>query len=149
MFDSIFSPFPGGLFSELDRLQRSLNQSFAVLGSPSIRAVAEPFPAINIGNTAQAVEIYAFVPGVDTSKLDISIDRGLLSLSGERASDVPESGERSSVYANERFAGRFKRVVSLPEDIDPSKVEAACKDGVLHITVARRVSAQPRRIEIK
>jgi len=62
---------------------------------------------------------------------------------------VPETGERSSVYANERFAGRFKRVVSLPEDIDPSKVEATCRDGVLRITVARRESAQPRRIEVK
>jgi len=149
MFDSIFNTFPGGLFSELDRLQRSLGPSFGLLGSPSIRAVAEPFPAINIGNTPEAVELYAFVPGVDASKLDISIDRGLLTLAGERAAAVPQDEERASVYANERFSGRFRRVVSLPEDIDPSKVAATCRDGVLRIRVGRRESAQPRRIEVK
>jgi HSP20 family protein len=149
MFQPVFSSFPGGLFGELDRLQRSLNHPFNAFGTPSIRAVPQPFPAINIGNTPGAVEIYAFVPGVEPSKLDVSVDRGLLTLSGERASAVPDGVDRVNRYAEERFAGRFKRVISLPEDADPAKVEARYRDGVLRVTVGRRESAQPRRIEVK
>jgi len=149
MFEPIFGSFPGGLFGELDRLQRTLDHTFGLLGTPSIRAVSQPFPAVNIGNTPNAVEIYAFAPGVDPSKLDVSVDRGLLTLSGERESGVPEGVERTNLYAEERFAGRFKRVISLPEDADPAKVAAQYRDGVLRITVGRRESAQPRRIEVK
>jgi HSP20 family protein len=76
------------------------------------------------------------------------VDRGLLVIAGERASDLPNQGERASVYANERFSGRFRRVVSLPEDADPARVDASYRDGVLRISVARRESALPRRIEV-
>jgi HSP20 family protein len=53
------------------------------------------------------------------------------------------------VHINERFAGRFRRVVSLTEDADPESVSAQYRDGVLHISVRRRESAQPRRITVQ
>jgi HSP20 family protein len=53
------------------------------------------------------------------------------------------------VYRHERFSGRFKRVITLPEDIDPDKVSAAYQDGVLHIVVQRKEELQPRKIEVK
>jgi HSP20 family protein len=53
------------------------------------------------------------------------------------------------VHINERFAGRFRRVVSLPEDIDPNAVTADYRDGVLHVSIKRRESTQPRRIPIQ
>jgi HSP20 family protein len=49
---------------------------------------------------------------------------------------------------DERFSGRFRRVVNLPEDIDPNAVSADYRDGVLHVSIARRAAAQPRRIEV-
>jgi HSP20 family protein len=52
------------------------------------------------------------------------------------------------VYAQERFSGTFRRVVSLPEDADPAKVEANYRDGILRVTVAKRESSKPRRIEV-
>jgi len=76
------------------------------------------------------------------------VDRGLLVISGERKSLVPESGDSTSVYAQERFAGSFRRVVSLPEDADPAKVQASYRDGILRVTVAKRESSKPRRIEV-
>ena len=54
-----------------------------------------------------------------------------------------------ALHINERFTGRFRRVVSLPDDIDPNSVTATCRDGVLHISIKRRESAQPRRITIQ
>jgi HSP20 family protein len=92
--------------------------------------------------------VQALAPGLDPSKLEITVDRGLLVIAGERGSDLPQQGERASVYANERFTGRFRRVVSLPEDADPARVEANYRDGVLRISVAKRESSLPRRIEV-
>lgn len=136
------------LFAELNRMQSLLDQVFPTPGT-SIRSMAGAgFPVLNVGTTPATVEIQALAPGLDPAKLEITLDRGLLVIAGERASDLPQQGERASVYANERFSGRFRRVVSLPEDADPARVDASYRDGVLRITVARRESALPRRIEV-
>ena len=150
MYESLLR-FPGDLFAEFDRLQRELQQMSGAMGMPSsIRAVARgAFPAVNIGSTSKSVEIYAFAPGIEPAKLEVSVDRGLLTLAGERKSDVPEKIDRVSIYAQERFSGAFKRVISLPEDADPARVEARYQEGVLWISVQRRESTQPRRIEVK
>jgi HSP20 family protein len=78
----------------------------------------------------------------------VNIDRGVLTIEGERASALP-GDEKSAVHINERFAGRFRRVVSLPDDADANAVSAEYRDGVLHLSIRRRESALPRRIEVK
>jgi len=150
MYESLLR-FPTDLFAELERLQREMQHGFGGLGLPSsIRAVGRgAFPAINIGSTPTSIQVYAFAPGIDPAKLSVSIDRGLLTIAGERASDVPEESEKLSLFAHERATGAFKRVVSLPEDADPAQVEASYRDGVVRITIQRQESAQPRRIEVK
>ncbi|MCF6354402.1 MAG: Hsp20 family protein [Candidatus Polarisedimenticolaceae bacterium] len=57
--------------------------------------------------------------------------------------------EGGSYYRKERFDGTFRRTLTLPEDVDPDKVDASYKDGVLHITVQRREVVKPRQIKIK
>ncbi|MFZ3154237.1 Hsp20/alpha crystallin family protein [Pseudomonas sp.] len=150
MYESLLN-FPGGLLAEFERLQRELQQDFAQVGRPgSIRALASgAFPPINVGSTATSIDIYAFAPGLDPAKLDIQLDQGLLSICGERESATPGDNGTLSVYANERFAGRFKRTVNLAKDADPDKVEASYRNGVLHIKVARHEAAQPKRISIQ
>ncbi|MET3497584.1 Hsp20/alpha crystallin family protein [Variovorax boronicumulans] len=142
------SLFPRDLFAEMDRLQRDVQQAFDL--SPTIRGFARNgFPALNVGSTPEALEIYAFAPGVDPATLELSLERGLLTISGERKSPLPEAGEKAAVHINERFEGAFRRVMTLPDDADPDAVDARLQDGVLHITVQRRASAQPRRIAIQ
>jgi HSP20 family protein len=142
------SLFPRDIFAEFDRLQRDLQQAFDT--SPSIRGFGRGgYPALNVGGTAQSVEIYAFAPGLDPARIDVSIDRGVLTIEGERASGLPAAEEKAAVHINERFAGRFRRVVSLPDDADPNAVSAEYRDGVLHLAIKRRESALPRRIEVK
>ncbi len=73
----------------------------------------------------------------------------MLSIAGERKDVLPQrSDEKTTLHLNERFEGRFRRVVSLPDDVDPGSVEARYRDGVLHVSVKRRAAPQPRRIEI-
>ncbi|WP_300454483.1 Hsp20/alpha crystallin family protein [Accumulibacter sp.] len=140
------SVFPRDVLAELDRLQREMQQAFHI--SPSIRGIARGgFPAMNVGGTPQAVEIYAFAPGIDPASLDVQIEKGVLTIAGERQLEQP--GGEATVHIDERFAGRFRRVVTLPDDVDPNAVEAKYVDGVLRISIGRRESAQPRRITIE
>lgn len=139
--------FPSDLMTELDRLQRRMQR---IAGpATSIRGFGRNgFPAMNVGGTPESVEIYAFAPGLDPASIDVTVERGVMTLSGERTADLPAADANSSVHINERFAGRFSRAVSLPDDLDADRVTAKYADGVLHISIARRQSAQPRRIEI-
>jgi HSP20 family protein len=150
MFDSLLS-YPGSLFTEFDRLRRELDDVFGVAGLPtSIRSAAPgAFPAINIGSAPASVEIYAFAPGIDPGKIEVTLDRGVMTIAGDRPSAVPGDEAGVSVYSNERFAGRFRRAISLPDDLDPDRIEAKYLDGVLHISIRRRESAVPKRISVQ
>ncbi len=142
------SLFPRDMFADFDRLQRQLAQAFD--SNPSIRGFGRGgYPALNVGGTPQSVEIYAFAPGLDPNRIEVNLDRGVLTIEGSRESTLPAADEKTALHINERFAGRFRRVVSLPDDVDPSAVSAEYRDGVLHLSIKRRESAMPRRIEVK
>jgi HSP20 family protein len=137
------------LFSELDRLQRQMLSLFNGFPS-SIRATRfATFPQVNIGSTDDSIEIVAFAPGLDPSQIEVSIDKGLLSISGERKAVQPEPGDETRVYAQERFAGSFRRVVELPESADPDKVQARYENGCLVISVGKREASKPRVVAIQ
>jgi len=140
--------FPRDMLAEMDRLQRDMQQAFDL--SPTIRGQgSQGFPALNVGATPQALEIFAFAPGVDPASLEINLERGLMTIAGERKSQLPDTQAKAAVHINERFEGAFRRVLTLPDDADPEAVEAKLRDGVLRITVRRRASAQPRRIAVQ
>ncbi len=146
MYPSLFN-FPG----EFERLRNELEDLFGAAGmSSGIRSVAPgSFPALNIGSTPQSLEIYAFAPGIDPAKVDVTVDRGVLTLAGERLSALPREDDQISIYSRERTSGSFRRAISLPDDADTSKVQATYRDGVLHISVARQEAPQPTRIAVQ
>ncbi len=142
---------PNNLYGQFDRLRRELDDVFGASGLPSsIRSVTSgTLPAINVGRTPTSVEVYVFAPGLDASKFDVSLDRGVLRIAGERAPGIPADDPGVHVYARERGAGSFTRTVSLPDDVDPAQVSASYRDGVLQISIARRESAKPKRIVVQ
>jgi len=142
------SGFETQLFDEFRRLESELDQLVGRGGAwpTGIRAVRRgTFPPINVGSTADRVDIYVFASGIDPKALDISIQQNLLVISGQRAVRVAQEG---NYYRRERYDGEFRRVITLPEDVDPERVDAKYRDGVLQITVRRRESAQPRQIAV-
>lgn len=155
-YRNLFTPDLRDLFQAFNHLQREV-QGWAD-PSPAIRGLGRGgFPALNVGTTPEAVEVYAFLPGVDPASIDVQLDRGVLTIRGERAASVATGTEstpataagKTTLHSHERFAGRFSRVVSLPDDIEPSAVTAQAQDGVLRVRVPRRVAAQPRRIDVQ
>jgi HSP20 family protein len=144
---SFLSGYDRDLFGEFERMRRQMDQVFGGWDSPlGIRsAAAGSFPDVNVGINPERVDVYVFAPGVDAKNLDVSLQQNLLTITGERKAEMPQDIQ---LYRNERFAGDFRRVVTLPDDIDPDKVDASYKDGVLHITVQRREYARARKIEV-
>ncbi len=141
--------FGADLFGEFDRLQRQVAHLFGGLPSSSIRAGRlGAFPPVNIGSTDDSIEIVAFAPGMQAKDFDVSIDKGLLTISGERK-HVQESASDARTYAQERFAGSFRRVVELPQNVDPDTVSARYENGCLLVRVGKRESSKPRAITVQ
>jgi HSP20 family protein len=103
------------------------------------------FPALDVVITPQQVDVYLKAPGIDAKSLDLSIQQNVLSVSGRREAQVEDKAARHRL---ERFSGEFRRVVTLPEDVDSNRVTASYVDGIVQITVQRHEAAKPRRIEI-
>jgi len=143
----IRSSMPSSVFDELWRLQQEVDELFGSWTSPSgIRSLPRgSFPAINVGQTAERVDVYLFAPGIDPKGLEISMQQNLLTVSGKREIKVEEEAD---YYRQERFGGEFRRVISLPEDVDPDRVQAKYAEGIVQISVMRRESARPRQIRI-
>lgn len=150
MYESLLN-HPGSLFDQFDRLRRELDDTFGAPGLPSsIRAVAPgSWPAVNVGRTPRSVEIYAFAPGLDAARIEVTLDRGVLRIAGERPSGIPQDDPKLNVYTRERGSGSFSRAIALPDDVDPAAVTAKYSDGVLHLSIARLEAAQPKRIAVQ
>ncbi|MGA8032547.1 MAG: Hsp20/alpha crystallin family protein [Casimicrobiaceae bacterium] len=147
MFGSMWSSFDTSLFDEFRRLDGEMDQIFGRSTRPAgIRAVPRgTFPPVNVGSTAEQVDVYLFAPGLDPKALDISIQQNLLTVAGSRKI---EADANAGYYRRERYDGDFRRVISLPDDADPDRVNATYRDGVLQITVRRREATRPRQIEV-
>lgn len=94
----------------MKRLQQQMRRAFDIGAGTGIRGngVAN-YPMLNVGKTDQSVELYAFAPGPDPATIDVSLERGVLSIAAERGSDLPAPDEKATVHINERDAGRFRR----------------------------------------
>lgn len=141
--------FGSDLFNEFDRLQQQMASLFNGFPSSIRSGRFGTFPQINVGSTDDSIEIVAFAPGIDPKALDVSIDKGLLVISGERETVRSEAADDTRVYARERFAGTFRRVVELPEQADPDKVTARYTDGCLAIRVGKKEMSKPRAITVQ
>lgn len=141
-----FDPARGSLWRDLERFQRHMD--FLTGHSPGVglREMSPGgFPALNVTLADEQVDVYLFAPGLDKESLDASLQDNLLTVSGERKLALPEDAQ---VHRNERFQGRFRRVLSLPQDVTSENIEATYRDGVLHLKIARRPKPQPSRITI-
>ncbi len=134
----------------LDRmmtLNRALDQAFnAALTSDSRVWV----PAIDVVEQKDAYVLYAELPGVDASQVDISFEQNVLTIRGTKRSTLEASNDGElRVYAAERVTGSFERSIRLPEFVDSDKIQAEFTNGLLKVSVPKAQAAQPRRIEIK
>lgn len=142
---------PWGL---LDRFQQQLNQlgysdkSLAGNDNDYSNIVTSHWrPAVDIKEEADRFVIIADLPGVDPKDIEITMDNGVLSIKGERQSEVRD--EKEGYKRVERVSGTFYRRFSLPDTADAERIEATGKDGVLEVSLPKHEKVQPRKIEVK
>jgi HSP20 family protein len=136
-------------WNALNQLHSQLNRLFDREfdnGATSSAATADWIPPADIEEYSDRFVLKLDVPGVDLSAVDITLDQGLLSVSGERIKDAAAKDvERSRT---ERPFGRFHRRFTLPDTVDAANVQASGRNGIVEVTIPKQPKAQPRRIQI-
>lgn len=116
-------------------------------GDASSAATADWAPAVDIEEYADKFVLHADVPGVDPASIELTLENGVLILTGSREQRVEQAGvERTRT---ERATGRFYRRFALPDTVDSDSVSASNKNGVLQIVIPKRAQAQARKIAVK
>lgn len=92
-------------------------------------------PRLNIAETDEAIEVTAELPGLTSKDVDVSLDGNTLTIQGKREASTEE--KHKDYHVMESRYGSFYRTMQLPFETDPAKVKAACKDGVLTVTVPK------------
>lgn len=131
-------------FASFRELQRDLERVFERRNGVG---AAGRFPPVNLWAGENSIAVTAEVPGVESDAIDVSVKHDILTIAGERETAGPEDAR--AWHRRERARGRFHRVVQLPFRVDPDKVRAQFRDGVLEIDLERPESDRPRRIEIQ
>ena len=103
-------------------------------------------PAADIWETPDSYRIDLEIPSVAADAVDVSLDEGVLVMSGERSRPERDEGERN--HRLERRTGRFSRRFRLPEDADAERISARVVAGVLEVSIAKREERKPKRIEV-
>jgi HSP20 family protein len=136
-------------FSELDRLKRQMDLiSGAFFGEREARPMPSGvFPAINLTENKDHYYVRAELPGMKSEEIDIQVAGRNLSISGER--QIQSEGENARYHRREREAGKFSRVISLPDEINADKIDAHLLNGVLTVTVAKAEAVKPKQITVK
>jgi HSP20 family protein len=126
----------------LNRLRRDLDQSF-----DTVARDASWTPAVDIHEEAKQFVVHADLPGVKPADIEITAEKGVLTLRGTRNFEQQEDdGHYSRI---ERVRGKFVRTFTLPENVQTDAIKAQFKDGVLELTIPKVAKAEPRRIEVQ
>ena len=103
-------------------------------------------PSVDISENKDNLIIQAEMPGMNKEEIEISLHQGSLIISGERKEETKE--EDSEASRSERFFGRFQRALELPKPVDPNKVTANYKDGILTVTLPKTEESKPKQITV-
>ena len=105
-------------------------------------------PAVDVREDKDSFIVTAELPGLAASDVDVSVENGVLSISGEKREEREEVEEDGSHHLMERRYGKFQRNFSLPRSVDADKVGAKFENGILQVTLPKSAAAKPRRIKI-
>ena len=126
----------------LNRLHRELDHTF-----DTVTRDATWSPAVDIHEEAERFVVHADLPGVKPTDIEITTDKGVLSLRGTR--QFEQRSDQGRYSRLERVTGKFVRSFTLPENVQADAIKASFKDGVLELTIPKIAKPEPRRIEVQ
>ena len=138
-----------------DEFRQVFERFFGETGAdPSDVVTSQWAPRVDIREEADRFVIFADIPGVDPQDIEVQMDKGILSLKGERVTRPVDAGEGQAREGDVRFSrmervsGRFHRRFALPDSADADAVTASGRNGVLEISIPKRPETTPRRIQV-
>jgi len=137
-------------FGDFDRVfDNLLRNALTNISASSSDTLSQLSLKLDVSETPTAYIVKAELPGVDEKDIEVTLDEGLLTISGEKLQETEEDGK--TFHRIERSFGSFKRVLSLPADADENGIEAHMKNGVLELQIAKskQVEKTARRITVK
>ena len=139
-----YDPFFG-----VRQLQDDINRLFSGYSSNDSSGVtADWIPSVDINEYDEKFQLFVEVPGVDPKDVEITLESGVLTITGERFAQAEKAEENVVRRRAERGTGRFYRRFILPETVDADNVKATDRHGVLEIVIPKQARAQPRRIKV-
>ena len=138
--------FAPSVWNEMNRLNREMNRFFENRQAGGRGGSGSVFPPINLYDDGESLFVRAEIPGVDPTQLDISATQDVVTIRGKR--DKNELQGEVSYHRRERDHGVFNKSLSLPMPIDPDKVVANYKHGVLEVILPKAEETRPRRISV-
>jgi HSP20 family protein len=128
-----------------DELERLFNSRLGG-GAPDSTSFVSWVPALDVYEEKDNYVVKAELPGLTKEEVQLSLEKGTLTISGERKSEAKNEG--TEVYYSERSYGRFQRTINLPESVAADQVKAQFKDGILTVTLPKSEEAKPKKIDI-
>jgi len=125
------------------RLQQQLEHALGDADGATVSWI----PRVDIREEAERFVVAADLPGVEGKDIEITADKGVLTIRGERRSEKKDKGE--GYERVERASGAFLRRFTLPESADAEAIKATHVNGVLEVSIPKRPQAQPRRIDVR
>jgi HSP20 family protein len=134
------------VYNDFSRLTDVLDRVFDVgLPLANIRSVPRgTFPPVNVQEIKDGVAIQAYIPGVEAGSIEVTFHDNALTIKGKR-----DTAFKGTIHRRERFSGEFTRIIGLPEGLDPDKIKAQYRDGVLSITIDKMEEQKPKQIPVK
>ena len=128
--------------------ERLFEPFFPLLSRPYLNMGEETewIPPVDITETGKEYILTLELPGIDMKKLDISYANGVLSIKGEKKSEI---GKDELCYCSERYSGSFERSFRIPGEVKGEEIEATYKDGVLRVALSKSEESQVKKIEVK
>lgn len=136
----------GQMKREMDLLMRDIMSTPPVITEPAAAAFGSDI-YVDVFQTDKNVIVKADLPGMEKDKIDISLENDrLLKISGSR--EMTKSEKTPNVIKQERFSGKFSKVIELPCEVTPTGVSATYKEGVLEVTIPKKAAAKEEKVKI-
>lgn len=131
----------------LDQIQRDMGPMFPRLRDDETQVEGSNWaPAVDIKEEDDRYVLYADIPGVPPNDIEVSMDKGLLTIRGERKHE--QTTAEKGFHRTERQQGLFIRRFTLPDTVDAENISATSQDGVLQVSIPKAAPATPRKIKV-
>ncbi|MGD9646202.1 MAG: Hsp20/alpha crystallin family protein [Pirellulales bacterium] len=147
MFGTLIPRRESAAFDRLEREMHGLVDRFFGGEGGWLVPTTQLVPSLNVAETETAFEVSAELPGLKPEEFEVEFKNGELWITGESKQEKEERGK--TWHRVERRYGEFRRVVPMPESVDPDKAEAEYRDGVLKVTVPKTEKAQAKHVPVK